>query len=184
MEDFHKLKQLFEHYKNHIRLPRKERADTCKAYGISTSAIGGYFIAYKNDPINWPDVPEKYSARKRGLKKQAHSTIVPLFPANEVQEESNENSRGIDHTMTAEKFIVVQEVKNRGQYNYDTEMEFLDSEKDVIGHIGRISSGASDDGIKIERIFKINEYGKVTSYSVVFINGRFQLEVNPEVKQG
>lgn len=84
--------------------------------------------------------------------------------------------------MSNKLFIIVQEVKTSQHYS-DTEMLTRASEREVITHIGRVSSAeVTEDDVRITRIFTVDEYGRVTHYDTLFKDGRFQLEVIPDVK--
>lgn len=74
--------------------------------------------------------------------------------------------------------------KNNDRYG-DINFVNRNSEKEVLHYVGIASSqSALDDNVTIERIIRMDEYGNTDKMEVVFVNGRLQLKLIPEVKQG
>lgn len=69
--------------------------------------------------------------------------------------------------MPESKFIVV--IQTNHSHFSETELKILDNNKQVVLFIASLSDE------NVNRIFKVDEYGKVTFYEVKF-NGRLELE--------
>ena len=59
------------------------------------------------------------------------------------------------------------------------------SENEVLHYIGIAARQSAMDGdVSIERIVRMDEFGRTSQMEVVFENGRLKLKEIPEVKQG
>lgn len=75
-------------------------------------------------------------------------------------------------------YIIVQ--TNKSDYN-EQHMVTRNSEREVIGCAGTLAMrGGLEDDIEINRIFSVDEYGKVQHHEIEFKNGRLILSTLPE----
>ncbi|UUZ85634.1 hypothetical protein LJK88_20310 [Paenibacillus sp. P26] len=71
-------------------------------------------------------------------------------------------------------------VKKSSDIYGDTNFETFEDTRQVIRKVGELSSNPWDESdYSVERIFSVDEYGKVEHYGVQFKGGKFVLEPIP-----